>query len=132
MAMESPATMTILDKIRHLVVPLNAEERLALIQAIADVEPKPAVESDILPLAQRRSQLAAEQSAWYARPPDERARYHGEFVAVRDGQVVDHGSDQRALYLRVRAHSGHKPVLIVHADWDEPPVYTIHSPRLER
>jgi len=122
----------ILDKICHLVIPLSAEERLTLIQAIADMEPKPAAESDILPPVQRHNQLAAEQAAWYAQPPGERARYHGEFVAVQEGQVVDHDPNQRALYLRVRARFGHNPVLIVHADWDEPPVYTIHSPRLER
>ena len=128
--MESPVTTAILDKIRSLATPLNATERLALIQTIADMEP--AVEIAVPPSAQRHSQLASEQAAWYARPPDERARYRGKFVAVHDGQVVDHDPDQRALYLRVRARFGHTPVLIVWADWDGPPVYTIHSPRLER
>ncbi len=128
--MESPVATTILDKIRSLATPLNATERLALIQTIADMAP--AVENDVPPSAQRRRQLASEQAAWYARPPDERARYHGKFVAVHDGQVVDHDPDQRALYLRVRAHFGRTPVLIVRADWDKPPVYTIYSPRLER
>jgi len=127
--MESPATTTILDKIRHLATPLNVTERLALIQTIAGMEP--AVESNVLPSTQRHSQLASEQAAWHARPPDERARYRGKFVAVHDGQVVDHDPDQRALYLRVRARFGHTPVLIVRADWDEPPVYTIHSPRAQ-
>ena len=127
--MESPVTATILDKIRSLTTPLNATERLALIQTIADMPP--AVESAVPPPTQRRSQLAAEQVAWYTRPPGERARYHGKFVAVHDGQVVDHDPDQRALYLRVRARFGHTPVLIVRADWNEPPVYTIHSPRAQ-
>ncbi len=128
--MESPAPTTILDKIRYLATPLNATERLALIQTIANMEP--AVEIAVPPPTQRRSQLASEQAAWYARPPDKRARYRGKFVAVHDGQVVDHDPDQRALYLRVRARFGHTPILIVRANWDEPPVYTIHSPRLER
>ncbi len=127
--MESPAT-TILDQIRSLATPLNATERLALIQTIADMPP--AIESDVPPSTQRRSQLAAEQAAWYTRLPDERARYRGKFVAVHNGQVVDHDPDQRTLYLRARARFGHTPVLIIRADWDEPPVYTIHSPRLER
>ncbi len=128
--MESPVTTAILDKVRSLATPLNATERLALIQTIANMDP--AVESTVPPSTQRRSQLAVEQAAWYARPPDERARYRGKFVAVHDGQVIDHDPDQRTLYLRVRARFGHTPVLIVRADWDEPPVYTIHSPRLER
>jgi hypothetical protein len=125
--MESNAS--VLDEIRSLVAPLSAEERLAVIRTIAIMEPGD--RAGAASPAERRSQLAAEQAAWYARPHSERQRYHGEFVAVRDGQVVDHDPDQRSLYLRVRARFGHVPVLIVHADWTETPVYTIHSPRLE-
>jgi len=126
MTVESPRITTVLDRIRPLVIPLSAAERLALVQAIASIEPKPAPS----PQTQHRDQLAAEQAAWYARPPDERAHYRGEFVAVRGGQVVDHDTDQRALYLRVRARFGHTPAPILHADWEQPPTYTIHSPRL--
>jgi 3-dehydroquinate synthase class II len=114
--MEFPVTTAILDKIRDLVSTLNAE-------VAGETVPSP---------TQRHSQLAAEQAAWYARPPSERARYRAEFVAVYDGQVVDHDADRRTLYLRVRERFGHKPVLIVDADWTEPPIYTVHSPRLER
>jgi hypothetical protein len=119
----------VLDEIRSLVAPLSAEERLVVIRTIAIMEPGDKA-SAVSP-AERRSQLTAEQATWYARPHSERQRYQGEFVAVRDGQVVDHDPDQRSLYLRARARFGHAPVLIVHADWTEPPVYTIHSPRLE-
>jgi len=76
--------------------------------------------------------LAQEQAVWYAQEPRVRQRYAGEYVAVQEGgRVVDHDPDQRTLYLRVRARFGHSPVLIVHADWSEPPVYTIYSPHLE-
>jgi hypothetical protein len=51
---------------------------------------------------------------------------------VHDKEVVDHDPDQRALYLRVLARYGPQPVLIVRADWDAMPEFTIHSPRLER
>jgi len=124
------SVVTILNEIRNSVVPLNAEERLALIQAIAAMEP--ATESGSPASVQRRSQLAAEQVAWYSQPASERARYHGEFVAVCNGQVVDQDPDQRSLYLRVRERFGHSPVLIVYAGWAEPPTYTIHSPRSEQ
>ena len=79
-----------------------------------------------------RQAVDAEQEAWFARPPAERQRYAGEYVAVQDGQVVDHDLDQRALYLRVRAQFGRRRVLIIKADWNMSPVFTIHSPRLER
>jgi hypothetical protein len=76
--------------------------------------------------------LAQEQAVWYALEPGVRRGYAGEYVAVQEGgQVVDRDSDQRTLYLRVCARCGHSPVLIGHADWNEPPVYTIHNPRLE-
>ncbi len=119
----------VLDEIRSLVAPLSAEERLAVIRTIAIMEPGD--KAGAVSPTEQRSQLAAEQATWYARPHGERQRYQGEFVAVRDGQVVDHDPDQRSLYLRMRARFGHAPVLIVHADWAEPPVYTIHNPRLE-
>jgi len=119
---------TVLEQVCDLVSPLNAEQRLTLIQAITVMEP---AQVGSLSSVERQRQLAAEQSAWYARPPAERHRFRGEFVAVRDGQVFDHDPDQRLLYLRVRDRFGHSRVLIIPADWTEPPVYTIHSPRLE-
>jgi hypothetical protein len=94
------------------------------------------MDSEVFPsdssTVERRSQLDTEQSAWFARQPSERQRYHGEFVAVHERQVVDHDPDQRTLYLRIRQRFGHRPVLIVHADWAEPPVYSIHSPHMEQ
>ena len=118
------------DKIRALVTPLSAEERLALIQTITEMEP--ADEADVSSSVERRRQLAAEQAAWYARLPEERQSYQGEFIAIYNQKIVDHDPDQRSLYLRIRERFGRSPVLIVHADWEEPPVYTIHSPRLEQ
>ena len=115
------------DKIRALITPLNAKERLVLIQTIAAMESADEAD-DVTSSEERRQQLAAEQAAWYARPLEERQSYPGEFIAVHNQQVVDHDPDQRSLYLRVRERFGRSPVLIVHADWGEPPAYTIHSP----
>ena len=103
--------------------------RLALIRAIASLEiPKRERGADAN--ANRRA-LDAEQELWFARPSAERKRYAGEYVAVHGGEVVDHDPDQRALYLRVRGRYGRRPVLIVRADWNATPDFTIHSPRLE-
>jgi len=120
----------ILEQIRSLIAPLGVEERLAVIQAIAAMGS--GIQAGDASSAERRNQLAVEQASWYARSRSERQRYRGEFVAVHDQQVIDHDPDQRSLYLRVRERLGHRPVLIVHADWAEPPVYTFHSPHLER
>ncbi len=112
----------ILEKIRPLVAPLNAKERLTLIQAIAAM-PAPATS----PSTAHQQQLAIEQAAWYARPSTERQKYQGEFVALKEGQVIDHDPDQRTLYLRVKAQFGRGPIPILHADWTAPPTYTIYA-----
>jgi hypothetical protein len=119
-------TVSVLEKVRDLIASLSAEERLDLIRDIAAMETFDRPAQD-----RHHNHLTAEQAAWSAKPPEERKPYRGEFVAVREGQVVDHDADQRTLYLRVRARFGHTPVLIVPAEWTELPVYTIHSPRLE-
>ena len=118
----NPSITGILDKIRPLVSSLSPEDRLALIQAIA---------SEDLP-ASSQDKLLQEQVAWFARSKSDRQRFAGEFVAIQANQVIDHDLDQRALYLRIRTHFTGQPVLIVHADWDKPPAFTIHSPHIER
>jgi hypothetical protein len=121
---------TIIEQVRTLAAPLSNAERLALIRAIASLE---APEREAAPHWEADSQtLDAEQEAWFARPHAERQQYAGEYVAVQGGKVVDHDPDQRALYLRVRAQFGRHRVLIIKADWDVPPVFTIHGPHLER
>jgi len=118
----NPSITGILDKIRPLVSSLSPEDRLALIQAIA---------SEDLP-ASSQDKLLQEQLAWFARSKSDRQRFAGEFVAVQANQVIDHDADQRALYLRIRAHFPGRPVLIIHADWDEPPTFMHHSPHVEK
>lgn len=121
---------SIIAQVRALAAPLTSVERLALIRAIASLEP---TSGGALPAPEAEANaLQAEQAAWFARPREERQRYAGQYVAVRGGQVVDHDPDQRALYLRVRARFGREHVLIVKADWDAEPEFIIHSPRLER
>ena len=121
---------TVIEQVRRLAMPLSNADRLALIRAITSLEtPKRERGANVSADGQT---LDAEQEAWFARPSAERKRYAGEYVAVHGGEVVDHDPDQRALYLRVLARYGHQPVLIVRADWNTTPEFTIHSPRLER
>lgn len=121
---------TVVEQVRTLAAPLSNTERLALIRAIASLE---SPERKVAPLRGASEQaLDAEQAAWFARSPAERQQYASQYVAVRGGQVVDHDPDQRTLYLRVRTQFGRQGVLIIKADWDAPPVFTIHSPRLAR
>jgi hypothetical protein len=121
---------SVVEQVRQLAAPLTSTERLALIQAIAALE-----SSDTQTVRQTRAaadDLAVEQAAWFARPAAERRQFAGHYVAVQSRQVIDRDSDQRALYLRVRERFGTQPVLIVNADWEEPPTLVVRSPRLER
>lgn len=121
---------TAIEQVRQLAAPLTSTERLALIRAIAslgNVEQKTAQQDD-----EPAHVLDLEQEAWFALPSANRQRYAGRYVAVQNGQVIDHDPDQRTLYLRVRAHVGDQPVLIINADWSTPPTLTLHSPHLER
>jgi len=123
---------TVFQHIQPWIKPLRSEERLALIRAIATMEP--AAEDKTLDAweQEQHQQLLKEERAWYSVAPETRARYRNEFVAVLNGEVVDHDADRRALYLRVRQQFGPTSVLIVPSECTEPPTYTIHSPRIER
>ena len=123
------AVSTILTQIRTLVQPLSAEQRLQLIQDIAAMKQSEAAVGET---PSRAEQLAVEEDYWYELPDEMRARYANRYVAIKNRKVVDHDVDQRALYLRVRRRFGSDPVAIVRADWQEPPVFEIRSPRLER
>lgn len=125
------ASIAIFKRVQELAAPLNSEERLRLIEIIATTPPRPSVEAARNTTPSRAADIAREQAAWYALPESARARYHGEYVAVYQGQVVDHDPDQRALYLRVRQRFGRAPIALLCAAWDEPPTYVIRSPRLE-
>lgn len=123
------AVSTIFTQIRTLVQPLSAEQRLQLIQDIASMTQDMATVGET---PSRAEQLALEETYWYRLPVETRARYANRYVAIKSKQIIDHDADQRALYLRVRRRFGSDPVAIVWADWQEPPVFEIRSPRLER
>lgn len=121
---------SVVEQVRQLAAPLTSTERLALIQAIAALE-----SSDTQTVRQTQVDAddpAVEQAAWFARPAAERRQFAGHYVAVQGQQVIDYDSDQRALFLRVHEQFGAMPVLVVDADWDEPPTLIVCSPQLRK
>jgi len=93
---------------------------------------KPANEATINSLSSRQRQLLTEQKAWFAQPTEAKLRYQGEFVAVRDGSVVDHDPDHRSLYLRVRERFGQQPIPILRASQSALREFSFRSTRQER
>jgi hypothetical protein len=64
-------------------------------------------------LALVREQKIREESARFrAKHAQLRARYSGEYVAMRNGEVLDHDPEARELYLRIQQRFGEQPVLI--------------------
>lgn len=72
-----------------------------------------------------------EAEAYRAMHADLLNTHPGEYVALHQGQLVDHDQDQLALYLRVKAQYPKIPVLIRQVRPEVEEVFTIRSPRLE-
>jgi hypothetical protein len=84
-------------------------------------------------LALVREQKIKEESARFrSRHAALLAQYRGEYVAMRNGEVLDHASDARELYLRIKAHYGDDPILIAPVTETPTQTYTVRQPRLIR
>jgi len=82
--------------------------------------------------AARRAKIHVEAEAWRSMPEAERSQYHGQFVAIHQGQVIDHDPDRLKLYRRVRRQWADTPVLMTPADASHPREFRMLSPRLDR
>lgn len=58
--------------------------------------------------------------------------YEGQYVAIYQGQLVDHDQDRLALYLRIDNQYPDVPVLMRPVRSQVDRIITIRSPRLER
>jgi hypothetical protein len=61
-----------------------------------------------------------------------REQYMGQYVAIHQGQVVDHDIDQHALYLRIRQRFPDDVLLIRQVRAEPEKTWTIRTPRFER
>ncbi len=59
------------------------------------------------------------------------AKYPNEYVAIHQGQLIDHDTDQLALFLRIDEQYPDVPVLIKQVSPEPEEVYTFLSPRFE-
>ena len=77
----------------------------------------------------RRGQFEAEARAFEAMHAHLLKKYRGQFVAIYNGQVVDHDPDKKALYKRVRHRYGRTPVYFQQVTKDVLPTFRQRSPR---
>ena len=80
----------------------------------------------------RRAKIHTEAEAWRSLPAAVRHSYGEDFVAVHNGQVVDHDRDRLSLYRRIRTRFDDVPVLITPAGSAAPREFQLLSPRVER
>jgi hypothetical protein len=73
-----------------------------------------------------------ERRAFRALLPELRAKYDGQYVAIKDGRVVASGPDEVAVALEAYSRVGYGPLYLGHvSDSPRPPV-RIPSPRRAR
>lgn len=75
--------------------------------------------------------LQAEMDAFQSQLPTLLARYGDEYVAMHEGQVIDHDPDLRTLHSRVYAAMGSVPVLLQKVTDVPAPDILVRGPRLE-
>ena len=100
---------------------------------VRSVEPAVLARNAIRAFLRNESRRIIEQEAKaYRRLHPELLRtMPGQFVAVHNGQVVDHDSDQMAVFRRVEEAYGGQPVLIRQVRLEIEQTIEVLSPRLE-
>ena len=79
----------------------------------------------------RQKKIEAETEA-FEQQKNALTKYDGEYVAIHNGQIVDHDSDLRTLHLRIFEQFGHKPVLLKQVISKPEHDLTFRNPRFEQ
>ncbi len=75
--------------------------------------------------------LQSEMDAFQAQLPALLVTYPDQYVAIHEGQVIDHDADLRALHSRVYAQMGSVPVLLQKVTAAPAPDILVRGPRVE-
>jgi hypothetical protein len=113
--------------VRNLSVPELLEQAVEsyLSSSASTSEPRSEIS------AAERLQIDKEHQAFVALHQRLLESYADQYVAMREGQVIDHDYDRVALSRRVRARYGNQPVLIAPVLQQAVQTIRIRSPRLE-
>jgi len=79
-----------------------------------------------------REKIRAEMKAFEQLRGTLLAQHRGEYVAIHEGQVIDHDPHLRTLHLRVFARLGHTVVLLKRVTDEPERELVFRSPRFER
>jgi hypothetical protein len=116
-------------------VPIDAKLAESL-QQVATERGKP-LEAVMNDLAQnylreeRHAQLMTEMDRFRAKHSEMLTQFKGEYIGMRNGEVLDHDADGGQLHKRLRQKHGSLPVLIVQVTESPEQDFTVRNPKLE-
>jgi hypothetical protein len=79
----------------------------------------------------RQEKICAEAISFEAQHEALIRQYPNQYVAMHQGEVIDHDPDLRILHLRIFARMGHTPVLLKQVLQAPKQELTFRSPRFE-
>jgi hypothetical protein len=82
--------------------------------------------------SEQQRKIEREQQAYEAQHRALLAHYAGQYIAMHEGQVVDHDVDRVALSRRIRQHYGETAVLIKQVREESRLTIRVRSPRLQK
>lgn len=78
-----------------------------------------------------RRKISDESQIYQQRHAELKAQYLGQYIAMHDGQVVDHDSDVTVLRQRVRRSFGRTPVMVTLVEEVAEQTFVRHGFRME-
>jgi hypothetical protein len=113
------------DRVKQLAILRNQKVADLLAEAIALVEADMATPSD-------EQRMAREEAAYQTMYDELKTKYAGEYVAIFNGQLIDHDSNELALLRRLDAQYPDDIVLMRKVSAEPEPDLRMRSPRLIR
>lgn len=83
----------------------------------------------MLTVTSRRAKIRVEREAFEQQHATLLANYPNQYVAVHNGQVIDHDPDLRTLHLRIFGRLGHTTVLLKKVTKEPERELVFRSPR---
>ncbi len=108
------------------ITPNQVIERLLVWQSTHSPKPVEAT------LEVRYRKVRQELQAFEQQRPSLLKEYQGQYIAMHQGQVIDHDVDLRVLHQRVFARLKHTPVLLKRVTAEPERELVFRSPRFER
>jgi hypothetical protein len=116
-------------------VPIDAKLAESLQQTAAEHgQPLETVMNDLAQnylREERHTQLMAEMDRFRSKHGELLTQFKGEYIGLRNGEVLDHDADGGQLHRSLRQKYGSVPVLIVQVTESPEQDFTLRNPKLE-